>query len=72
MKHHIHTNNAPVTGYENSFPPVIGEQVCEDLAQAIEHLERASIRLSLPSQFYKDIDDAVAFLIERYEAIKVE
>ena len=68
LYHHINVNNAPVSPYQ-PVPVPRADQMRDDLAKAIELLERSRIYTNVPREFFDDIGDAIQFLIERYEAI---
>lgn len=69
MCHHIHTSNAPVEEY-----PAVSESVAtathEALETAINALELARLPYPANTRFFKDMGEAIQFLIERYESIR--
>lgn len=68
LRHHIIVNNAPVALYP-SVSEELADQIRDDIAKAIDLLERSRLYTDAPRAFFDDIDDAIQFLIERYEAV---
>ena len=71
MFHHMTTNNAPVETFDVSgMSPETYVKVLTGIEQALDALEEARIASAIQSpRIYKELGDAIQYLIERYEAL---